>query len=120
MDKYPNQRNITVKKEKCDKYNLYTTNNLSAIDQAAGKLTSKVGFKLYIYIAKNQNNYNFNLSSAEFFKWASCAKTAYDSAVHELQDKGYLVKKQNTKDYYIFYDRPQIEDKIIIEYANKK
>lgn len=121
MNKYPNQRNITVNKQSCNKSNLFTVNSLSSIDQAAKRLTSQIGFKLYFYIAKNQNKYNFNLSSKEFYKWASCGKSAYTTAFKELQDKGYLIKKQNTDDYYIFYDKPQIEDKIIqIEYANKK
>ena len=111
MDKYPNQRNITVNKQDCNKSNLYTMNNLSAIDQAAGRLISKAGFKLYIYIAKNQNKYNFNLSSKDFMKWAYCQRTA----------QGYLIKKQNTDNCYMFYDKSQLNDDIInIEYANGK
>ena len=121
MDKYPNQRNITVNKQDCNKSNLYTINNLSAIDQAAGRLISKAGFKLYIYIAKNQNKYNFNLSSKDFMKWAYCQRTAYNTAFQQLVTQGYLIKKQNTDNCYMFYDKSQLNDDIInIEYANGK
>ena len=65
----PNQKIIEVKKLKCDKNDkskIYTVNRIEGINQAALKLQSKAGFKLYIYIAKNQDNYKFALSSADF------------------------------------------------------
>jgi len=49
----PHQRTITVSKEKTDKANRYTANNLAALDEAARRLQSKGGFKLYMYLAKN-------------------------------------------------------------------
>jgi hypothetical protein len=52
-NKVPNQREITVAKAPTDKTHLYTANNLDALDEAARRLQSKGGFKLYMYLAKN-------------------------------------------------------------------
>ena len=103
----PNQRNITIKKEPCDKKNRYTINNLEAIDGAAVRLQSKAGFKLYIYLAKNQDKYNFDLPSSSFLAWAGVAYTAYTTAFKELVDQGYLVLKPGTETVYTFYDKPK-------------
>ena len=120
----PNQRLITVNKELTDKDHLYTANNLKAVDEAAHYLRSKAGFKLYFYIAKNQNNYQFALSSADFCNWANVSMTAYKTSFEELVEEGYLVSKEGEKNTYIFYDKSTIDlplkynDKTIVEFAN--
>ena len=58
----PNQKTITVKKEQCDKQNYYAAINLKALESAATQLKSGA-FKLWIYFAKNQNNFSFALSN---------------------------------------------------------
>lgn len=106
----PNQRIITVSKAECSKKELYTMNNLKAIDKAAIDLQSKGGFKLYIYLAKNQNNYSFNLSSKHFLEWSGLGYTAYTTAFNELIEKGYLVKSNKSigdNNKYTFYDIPK-------------
>lgn len=102
----PNQRVVTVKKEQANKQNLYTINNLMALNYAAGMLESKGGFKLYIYFAKNQNNYNFALSSSDFCAWSGLSQTAYTTAFKELQDKGFLVEDRYKKGKFVFYEMP--------------
>lgn len=117
----PNQRTISVNKQPTNKQNLYTANNLKAIDQAAKRLQSKGGFKLYMYLAKNQNNYYFALYSSDFCSWSGLGIKAYNTAFEELVNEGYLVLKENTKTNYTFYDLSTIEkesDNVkIIEYA---
>lgn len=117
----PNQRTIRVNKQPTDKQNIYTANNLKAIDQAAKRLQSKGGFKLYMYLAKNQNNYYFALYSSDFCEWSGLGIKAYNSAFQELVEEGYLVLKENTKTNYTFYDLSTIDsekDNVkIIEYA---
>ena len=54
-NRVPNQREVTVAKEPTDKAHKYTANNLAALDEAARRLQSKGGFKLYMYLAKNLN-----------------------------------------------------------------
>ena len=94
MPKVPNQREITVAKEPTDKKHLYTANNLAALDEAAKRLQSKGGFKLYMYLAKNQDKYSFNLSSTDFMLWSGLGYTAYATAFSELADEGYLILKE--------------------------
>lgn len=101
----PNQKGVIVNKAPADKNNLYTINNLSAIDEAAFSLQEKGSFKLYIYLAKNQNNYKFALSSSHFMEWSGLSKQAYDTAVKELIAKGYLVPIDGKKQWYNFYER---------------
>ena len=103
---YPNQRIITVNKAKCDKEHLYTMNNLDAIDEAAFNLQSKGGFKLYLYLAKNQDKYNFALSSRDFIEWSGLSRTAYRTAFQELEAYGYLIKDDFCDNIYTFYDTP--------------
>ena len=113
--KVPNQRIITIHKELADMNHKYTVNNLEALDEAAGRLIEKASFKLYIYLAKNQDKYNFNLSSSHFMQWASVGIAAYRTAFKELVEEGYLIKKDNCEDTYIFYDKSQINDVVRIE-----
>lgn len=110
QERVPHQREITVHKEICNKQNKYTANNLAALDEAAGRLQSKGGFKLYMYLAKNQDKYNFNLSSSDFMQWSGLGYTAYTTAFNELVEERYLLLKEDTEDIYTFYDKAQIED----------
>ena len=108
MERVPNQKRIEVTKEKGDQQNLYTKNTIAAIDEAAHRLQSKCGFKLYMYFAKNMDGYSFNLSSSDFTKWAGVSLQAYNTAIQELIEHRYLVKKADgSKNNYIFYDIPQ-------------
>ena len=54
IETVPNQRVLTIHKEPTDKQHKYTLNNLEAMGEAARRLQSKAGFKLYMYLAKNQ------------------------------------------------------------------
>ena len=113
MPTVPNQRTITVNKEKTDKSHRYTANNLDALDEAARRLQSKGGFKLYMYLAKNQNNYSFALSSADFCAWSGLGITAYNSAFEELREQGYLIPKDSSKpkeSRFTFYDKSRLAD----------
>lgn len=116
----PKQRIITVNKEPADKKNIYTVNNLAALDEAAYHLQSKAGFKLYMYLAKNQQKRQFALSSADFLAWAGLGITAYNSAFKELEEKGYLIKKEGTTTVFSFYDKSRHSlsrnDEVIIEF----
>ena len=61
-----------------------------------------------MYFAKNMDGYSFNLSSSDFTIWAGVSLQAYNTAIQELIDQRYLVKKADgSKNNYIFYDIPQ-------------
>lgn len=108
----PNQRTISVSKQPTDKQHKYTANNLDALDEAASRLQSKGGFKLYMYLAKNQDKYYFALSSSAFCLWSGLGLRAYTTAFEELEKEGYLVKKEDKEKSYIFYDKSTIEKNI--------
>lgn len=109
MVSVPNQRIITVQKAKADRYNPYTLLNLQALEKACRALESKAGFKLYMYCARNQDNYTFALSREDFMQYANCAETAYRSAVKELIEKGYFVQ-QDAKGQYYFNEWGRVEE----------
>ena len=108
-----NQRVIRVNKALTDKQNIYTKNNLSALDEAARRLQSKGGFKLYMYMAKNQDKYEFALSSAFFCEWSGLGRTAYTTAFEELIKEGYLIpydKSKQKETRFLFYEKSQIPE----------
>ena len=122
-DKVPNQREITISKQPTDKKHLYTANNMAALDEAARRLQSQGGFKLYMYLAKNQDKYNFNLSSNHFMLWSGLGYTAYKTAFEELEAEGYLFVKDGDKTIYTFYDKSQLptdDNDVIIEVPKEK
>ena len=97
----PNQKTITVKKEPTDNQNYYTMINLNALELAAIDLKAGA-FKLWVYLAKNQNNYTFALSNKAVAEYFGIKKDQYDSAVKELIEKGYLI--ETTKNKYNFLE----------------
>ena len=108
MDRGPNPKRIEIIKKEADQHKLYTQNTTAAIDEAAHRLKSKCGFKLYMYLAKPIDGYSSNLPSSDFTKWAGVSLKAYNTAMQELIDQRYLVKKADgSKNNYIFYDIPQ-------------
>lgn len=113
VDTVPNQRVLTIHKEPTDKQHKYTVNNLEAMGEAAKRLQSKGGFKLYMYLAKNQEMERWVLSSSHFCEWSGLGIAAYRTAFNELEKEGYLIPKDKTKEketIFTFYDKAQIED----------
>ena len=110
IETVPNQRVLTIHKEPTDKQHKFTLNNLEAMGEAARRLQSKGGFKLYMYLAKNQDKYNFALSSSDFCNWSGLGIAAYRTAFEELEKQGYLIINGSSKNNYIFYDKAQKED----------
>ncbi len=95
----PNQKTIQIKKEKTDRNNYYAAINLKALESAAADLKSGA-FKLWVYFAKNQDNYIFALSNKAVAETFGIKKDQYDNAIKELIEKGYL--KEISKNYYVF------------------
>ena len=104
----PHQRTIKVGKSTTDKSHKYTTNNLEALAEASKNLQSLGGFKLYMYLAKNQENYELALSNADFKEWCGLERRAYTTAFEELKAKGYLVPLNDSESIYFFRDKLDI------------
>ena len=115
--KVPNQKEVVINKEKCNKENLYATINLAAMDKAAQDLDAGA-FKLWMYFAKNQNGYKFALSSKAVERDFGIKIKQYNNAIKELTDKGYLVHIQG--DSYEFHELTVItkEDNDVITKGN--
>jgi len=100
----PNQKIVKVEKEPCGKGNLYAAINLKAMEAAAQDLDAGA-FKLWIYFAKNQNGYEFALSSKDAKDTFGLGKSQYDTAVKKLISSGYLTNTQDN--YYTFSETPK-------------
>lgn len=104
----PHQRTVKVSKSATDKAHKYTMNNLEALAEASRNLQSLGGFKLYMYLAKNQENYYLALSNADFKEWSGLGRRAYNTAFEELKKKGYLVPLNDSESVYFFRDKLDI------------
>ena len=116
----PNQKTIKVHKEPCDntcKENYYAKINIAAMENAAQKLDAGA-FKLWCYFAKNQNDYEFALSSKAVEEYFGMKIKQYNNAVNELIDKNFLVITKGNN--YVFNEIPVItkEDNVVITKGN--
>ena len=95
---YPNQRLVTIHREK------FKTNFLGIKNEnwkAAARDLSAPAFKLYIYLASNADNYKLALSPAAIQEEIGMARSTYHDQFHVLVNKGYLVQsKDNSYDFY--------------------
>lgn len=101
-----NQKTIKIQKEKADKNNLYAIYNLDALQSAMIDLKGET-FKLWCYLNKNQNGYEFALSRVDAIKWGIGSKSSYDRAIAELKEKGYLI--ETSKNHFDFHEKPTDE-----------
>ena len=103
METNPNQKTVKVQKEKSNKENKYAIYNLDALNIAMIDLKGE-SFKLWCYLNKNQQGYEFALSKVDAIKWGIGSKSSYDRAVKELIEKRYLV--ETSTNHYDFYEKP--------------
>ena len=114
METYPNQDVVEIKKEPCDKNNLYATINLKASQLAAKDLTY-AQFQVWFYFAKNQAGYTFAVSPAAALNEYGISKDTFQSAKQVLKEKGYLIEDPSKgKNHWIFREIP-IEDVMYVE-----
>lgn len=66
-------------------------------------------FKLWCYLNKNQEHYHFELSQKACEEWG-IKKDSYYSAVKDLINKGYLIRKNENSNIYSFYEMPFSEN----------
>ena len=102
----PNQKIVKVEKEPCGNGNLYAAINLKAMEAAAQNLDAGA-FKLWIYFAKNQNGYEFALSSKDAKDTFGLGKSQYDTAIKKLISSGYLTNIQGNQ--YTFSETPALQ-----------
>lgn len=59
-----------------------------------------------MYIAKNQNQYEFALSRADFMRWSGVSAGTYQSAIQTLKELHFLVPSTTQKNKWTFYEKP--------------
>lgn len=116
MATVPNQKTVTTRSAKHDKDNLYATINIKAMEIAMSLLKPNT-FKVWCYMAKNQNNYTFALSCADACAFCKMSKPTYLASIQELIDNGYLVNTHGNS--YDFYEMLP-EEKEVISITVKK
>jgi hypothetical protein len=106
-----------VNKEPTDKNHLYMCLNIDALQKAMNDLTP-AQLKVWMYFAKNQNNYRFELSSVAVCAFCGISDKTYREAIKTLVAKRYLVKRDDGS-VYDFYEMPKavemVKDGTIIE-----
>lgn len=99
MEVFANQKIITVQSTQITKNSKYGVFEKDATYQAMCNL-KKSSFYIYTYMNLNQNGYTFALSSKEVQDKTGIGHSAYNDAIKELLEKGYLQKIENNQ--YIF------------------
>ena len=97
------QRNIVVKKQKCDKENPYATINLLALDYVVNDNLSAGGLKLWLFLVKNQDGFSMSMWQGNLDKFG-LPKSTYKRAWKELEEKGYIENIYGES--YIFKEIP--------------
>ena len=100
MSTVPNQKTVTTRSAIHDKSHTYGMIGIKAMELAMSLLKPNA-FKLWCYMAKNQNNHTFALSCAHACEFCKMSKPTYLSSVQELIENGYLVNTSgNSYDFY--------------------
>lgn len=83
-------RNMVVEvcKEPCDENHPYATFDVEAMSKAAQELNASA-FKLWCYLAANQNGDSSDFSPADAAKWG-IARSSFYRAKDELTQLGYI------------------------------
>lgn len=115
MTTAPNQKTITINGAKHDKQNKYAVINIDAMSKAMALLKPNT-YKVWCYMAKNQNNYTFALSCVDVCSFCKMSKPTYLACIQELIDTGYLVNTNGNN--YIFYE--DIQEEIEMNITVKK
>lgn len=110
METNPNQKVITTHWTQKDETHLYSKINIDAMEEAMALLKPNT-FKLWCYMAKNQNNYTFALSCVDACRFCKMTKPTYLGCVQELIEVGYLVNTNGNR--YDFYEKLPEEEKIM-------
>lgn len=112
MNTYECQKIVTTSKTALNvKKRPFATIDIEAITTAMVLLKAST-FKIWVYFAKNVNNYTFALSCVDVCRFCKISARNYYSAIQELTELGYLV--HNEDNHYTFYESlPEKEEMIV-------
>lgn len=98
----PNQKTVIIHKQKPDKDFLQIKNSHW---MAVNKDLGPYALQLYLYLAKNADNYQFALSAQAAENEAGIKRTSFHKYLNLLIAEGYLMKRSGNT--YDFYEVPQ-------------
>lgn len=85
------QKKVIIKERvKCDKEHIYTQINIESLTHAMADLTHGSGLEVWLYLVKNQQGYEPDLSSKDANDSFGIAQKRFQKGVNELIEKGYL------------------------------
>lgn len=122
MATYANQKTIKINRTTPEKGKGQFLQIYSQNLSEASRLLTAVGFKLYLYLASNQNNYEKDYSPRDFANVYGVSYESARKAPKNLIDNGYLIPNDNKLE---FFETPQqveipIEEKFEIPEEEKR
>ena len=108
----PNQKIIRIEKDK------YQSRFLQIGDEQWKKAFQSMRptvFGLYLYLASNKDGYLLELSAATVERKIGIKKTAYHTALKDLEEKGYLKKEQGNT--YAFSPSPKFATYVFFDHS---
>lgn len=110
----PNQLVATIQRENPspDRYVKINADSIAA----AMKALTPVEFQVWMYLAKNQNGIEWEISPQAACNEWGIKVSSFHKAITTLKKCGYLVPKdEDTKTKYWFYEKPRVEQKFLVE-----
>jgi len=81
-------------------------------ERIAMKVLTPTALKIYLYATSNANGYHFLLCSKDITEKLGISRRTYTSALADLIDNGFLIKRTDGSEIWDFYDNPPISDSI--------
>ena len=100
----PNQKKIRIQKETCDLSHRFTTINLATMKDAMNNLTN-AQFKVWIYLAKNADGFELQLSPAEAEGNWNIPRSTMQETIRQFIKMGYI-EKIGEDELYVFHEIP--------------
>ena len=102
-----NQKIVFASKESVNgKVKPYMRINVDSMSIAMQNLKPN-SFKVWCYIIKNQDKWNFELSSKHGSEFTGMCVKTFEACVNELIEKGYLVPVDKSKNRWACYELPE-------------
>lgn len=112
----PNQLVATIQREAPSPKNYVKINEKSVA--LAMKALTPVEFQVWMYLAKNQNGIEWEISPQDACNQWGIKISSFHKAITTLKKCGYLVPKdETTKTKYWFYEIPKEKQVIVVENA---
>lgn len=103
---YAHQRHVKIEQLPRNKENLYAMMNVDALNEAMKNL-KHAELRLWLYLNKNQNHYELDLSPAAVRKACGLPESSCHRAVEGLIKAGYLALDDGATNTYTFHEALQ-------------